>query len=151
MQHLIAVIPDGAAIVSDDGNILYANHLFIEMFGYPPEELLNQPVDMLVPDEFLESHKKHRTEYTKNPEQRGFCRKIPIWGKKKDKSTFRADIFLGPLANGTILTIIRNISYLDTIYYSVNEHIKKDLKVQKQLEDSMAKLSLLEQNNRHDV
>jgi PAS domain-containing protein len=66
-------IPDAVLIVAgtaSGGQILYLNSPATRMFGYERSELINQSIDILVPDRVKERHVVHRREYAQAPELR---------------------------------------------------------------------------------
>ncbi|HET6370183.1 MAG TPA: PAS domain-containing protein, partial [Nitrospiria bacterium] len=49
-RGLLEAAPDAILIVDDNGKIALANSQAEKMFGYTREELLGEPVEILVPD-----------------------------------------------------------------------------------------------------
>jgi PAS domain S-box-containing protein len=89
--------PDAVIAVDQDGKIVLVNVQGEEVFGYSREEMIGQPVEMLMPGAFSRRHKKHLAEYMKDPHVRPMGISLPLYGKRKDGSLFPADINLGPL------------------------------------------------------
>ena len=50
-QRLIEAIPDAVVVYDNQGNFLYANQNFLEIYGWSKEELLGRPVDFVPRDE----------------------------------------------------------------------------------------------------
>jgi PAS domain S-box-containing protein len=112
-QELFGSAPDAIVVVNHAGRILRVNQQVESMFGYGPEELRGQPVEMLLPERFRPRHEAHRTSYVAAPRRRTMGADLELYGRRKDGSEFPVDIMLGPLeANGDIavLGIVRDIT-----------------------------------------
>ncbi|NNL98223.1 MAG: PAS domain S-box protein, partial [Acidimicrobiia bacterium] len=49
-RTLIQSAPGGILISDDSGRIIFANELVEDMFGYGPDELIDEPIEILVPE-----------------------------------------------------------------------------------------------------
>ncbi len=87
----------GIVVVNAKGLILYINKLAEVQFGYMVDELIDQPVDQLVPSNKKGHHHKHRDSYHKNPQPRLMGAGRELEGKRKDGSTFPIEISLSPV------------------------------------------------------
>jgi PAS domain S-box-containing protein len=109
---LLESIPDAIVIIKPTGEIDMANSRAERLFGYAREELLGQPIEMLVPECFRAQHTGHRSRYFADAQAR------PMEGRelvalRKDGSQFPVEISLCPVAvQGEILVTaaIRDIS-----------------------------------------
>lgn len=70
-------------IEADSGVIFHITHSAASIFGYHPEELLSQRIEVLVPEEFKQSHEGWRTNL-KSSETRMMGRGRKVSGIKKD-------------------------------------------------------------------
>jgi len=100
--------------VDEGGRIMLVNAKAEEMFGYGREELLGQSVEMLLPDAFRQAHERHRAEYFSHPRSRPMGIGMDLAGRRKDGSSFPAEVSLshvqeksGPLAIAFITDITR--------------------------------------------
>lgn len=66
------------------------------IFGFAREELLDELVEMLVPDAFRRAHVEHRTRYVKNSHSRPMGVGMELRGRRKDGSEFPIEISLSP-------------------------------------------------------
>ena len=64
---VVESLPDAGVIVSREGVIEFLNAQTEAMFGYERGELVGQPVEILVPDEFRPAHQHHRSEFARRP------------------------------------------------------------------------------------
>ena len=89
--------PDGIVIVNREGHIVQINKQGETMFGYTRDELLNQTIEILVPERFRERHVKHRNGYFAEPRVRAMGACFGLSARRKDGSEFSVDIMLSPL------------------------------------------------------
>lgn len=104
--------PDGIIITNSDGEILLVNQQAEKMFGYRKEELLHQPIEILIPKRFT-THPEHRKKYSANPQTRLMGEGLDLYGLHKGGNQFPVDISLSTMNSeiGTlILSIIRDIT-----------------------------------------
>jgi PAS domain S-box-containing protein len=98
LVKLLSSAPDAIVIARRDGRIVLTNDRVEALFGYPPEELLGRPVEVLVPARFAERHAILREEYFREPNVRlAHVRTGEIIGRKKDGTEFPVDIMLSPI------------------------------------------------------
>jgi PAS domain S-box-containing protein len=99
LQSIIALAAD--AVVSTDGQhrIMLFNAAAEGMFGYSAEEVLGQPLDILLPESAREAHRghlerfRHMTVYSRRMAERG-----RVWGRRKSGELFPADAAISKLA-----------------------------------------------------
>jgi PAS domain S-box-containing protein len=99
-RRLLDAAPDAVVTVGRDGRIRYVNRIAEEMFGYPADELLGQPVDLLVPDALRERHAHFRNGYYSEPHVRQMGSVGELLGRRRDGSVFPAEIRLAPVGTG---------------------------------------------------
>ena len=106
-----------ATIVTDEkGVICLINQSALDLFGYEADELMGQPVEILMPPEHRDRHRGLRGAYNSAPRARPMISGLEIYAIRKDGSIFRAEIALHPIetTDGLIVTsTIREISYAD--------------------------------------
>jgi two-component system, cell cycle sensor histidine kinase and response regulator CckA len=94
---LLEAAPDAMVCVDGDGRIAVANAQAERLFGYAREELIGQPVEMLVPDEARQVHPGHRAGYVANPVPRPMGAGMQLAGRRRDGTTFPAEISLSAI------------------------------------------------------
>ena len=67
------------------------------LFGYDRDELIRQPVEILVPERLRDRHLGHRTGYFVDPKVREMGAGLELWGRRADGSEFPIEISLSPL------------------------------------------------------
>jgi PAS domain S-box-containing protein len=110
---LLEVAPDGIVGISRDGAILLVNAQVEALFGYAREELLGQPVEMLVPERLRAAHGPHRAGYFDDPRTRPMGAGLDLFGRRRDGDEFPAEISLSSIETdrGTVgIAAIRDVS-----------------------------------------
>lgn len=109
-RGLLESAPDGVIIIDGAGLIQIVNRQTELLFGYPRDELLGQPVEVLLPERFRERHVGHRTGYQRDPHTRPMGTGLELFGLRRDGSEFPLEISLSPMTpEGGEALIISNI------------------------------------------
>jgi PAS domain S-box-containing protein len=94
---LLEAAPDAMVCVEGDGRIALVNAQAEWLFGYRREELVGQPVEMLVPEAARGVHPGHRAGYAADPRPRPMGEGLELAGRRRDGSTFPAEISLSAI------------------------------------------------------
>jgi two-component system CheB/CheR fusion protein len=93
--HLLQFSPDALIVVDAQGHILFANATMRALFGYSREQLIGQPIEMLLPERFRLRHGAHIAGFMKDPTNREMAaRTIDLFAQRQDGSEFSAGIRL---------------------------------------------------------
>jgi two-component system cell cycle sensor histidine kinase/response regulator CckA len=112
-RGLLEAAPDAMVCVAGDGRIALVNAQAGRLFGYSRDELVGQSVEMLVPDAARAVHAAQRARYAVDPRPRPMGSGMELAGRRKDGSTFPAEISLSAMDTdeGILVTAaVRDIS-----------------------------------------
>jgi protein-histidine pros-kinase len=97
VRALLESAPDAMVIVGSDGRIVLVNRQAELLFGYERDDLLGQPVEVLVPHRFRRRHGDHRTSYFHTPTVRPMGAGLQLYGLRRDDTQFPVEISLSPI------------------------------------------------------
>ena len=110
---LLEAAPDAIVAVDLDRVIRLVNYQTEVVFGYNRDELIGQPIEILIPERFTASHPEKFEGYVNNPSTRPMGSGLKLSGKRKDGSEFPAEISLSPMESEDgmlIISTIRDVS-----------------------------------------
>jgi two-component system, LuxR family, sensor kinase FixL len=89
--------PNGMVMTDENGRIVLTNRQMEILFGYGRDELIGQPIELLVPKRLRDPHCAHRKRFRgeRRPRMMGVGRELH--GRRKDGSEFPVEIGLSPL------------------------------------------------------
>lgn len=111
--QLLNAAPDPTVMVDSEGAIIYANARVETMLGYTPDELIGQPIEILLPHRVRESHPSHRGNFFKKPRARAMGSNLELYALRKDGVEIPVEISLNLLEteNGKLVSsAIRDMS-----------------------------------------
>lgn len=85
---------EGLVVVQSQGLIDMVNPAFAEMFGYQEQELIGQPIEVLVPDQYRIPHVKMREDFVANPEPGKMVHMRDILGRHRSGKEFYLEVSL---------------------------------------------------------
>lgn len=89
---------EAAVAVDADGRITQANRQLCRLLGYTPEELIGQPIEVLVPDRFRAEHGVHVRRYLADPTPRPYGAGLDLIALRADGAEMAVDVSLSPVA-----------------------------------------------------
>jgi PAS domain S-box-containing protein len=111
-RELLETAPDAIIEVNRDGRIVLFNRATESLFGYGREELLGNPIELLIPAD-LGAHVQDRGNYWSHPQKWPMESGLPLRGQRKDGSQFPVEISLSPFKSDDgfrVTAIIRDIT-----------------------------------------
>lgn len=104
--------PAAMIVVDAKGTIVLANTEALRLFGYEREELLDQPIEQLVPERDRHLHAGLRIQYIAHASTRAMGAGRELRGLRKDGSEFPLEIGLNPVQTSAGARIIAAITDL---------------------------------------
>jgi len=89
--------PTAMVMIDRQGQIVLVNEETEKQFGYHREELVEQPVEILVPERFRSRHPDYRKGFFADPQARRMGEGRDLFGLRKDGSEFPVEIGLRPM------------------------------------------------------
>ncbi|MEU4419255.1 PAS domain S-box protein [Actinoplanes sp. NPDC024001] len=112
-RQLVDAAPDPMVGADRHGRIVFVNGQAERLFGYGRDELIGQPIEVLVPDDLAQAHREMRERYFANAVHRAMGGGEPLRARRKDGVVFPAEISLSGLRTDSGLIVsaaVRDIS-----------------------------------------
>jgi diguanylate cyclase (GGDEF)-like protein/PAS domain S-box-containing protein len=93
-------------VVDSRGAIRLVNQETERLFGYRREELLDRPIELLVPSELEGGHAQHRDQFLAKPEPRPMGKRRDLGARRRDGSVFPAEVGLSPVRTAAGLFVV---------------------------------------------
>lgn len=109
----VEAAPNGMIMVDQQGRITMVNSRVETDFGYTADELIGQPVEILIPARFHQRHHGDRATYLGDPISRPMGTGRDLFAVRKDGSEFPVEVGLNPIhtpAGIEVLAIVVDIS-----------------------------------------
>jgi PAS domain S-box-containing protein len=94
LQALFENASEGMIFTDSMGKIVRVNPAAEKMFGYNPGELVGKEIEVLVPDKFMRSHVRQRTELFHDPKPRPKGSGRELQARRRDGMEFDTEISL---------------------------------------------------------
>lgn len=105
--------PVAIIALDQEGRIRMANHSATRLFGYEREEMLDQTLDLFVPEKYQEIHAGHRSGHFETPQIRVLEEDHGLRGRRSDGSEFPIEVAVNYVPTGEdmlALAFITNIT-----------------------------------------
>lgn len=122
--RMLEVAPDAMILVDGGGTIVVINFGAEQLFGYTRDELVGQPIEVLVPEAAALSHVGRRDHYMSDPTTRHMGSRMNLSGRRKDGSMVPVEIALSPMADADgvfVVAAVRDISERLAAEHSLRE------------------------------
>lgn len=116
-EGILQSAPDALVLINANGRIILANRQAGTIFGYTQDELLGQPIELLVPHRFREKHPSQVAGFFASSSFRPMGAGLALRGLRKDGSEFPAEISLSAIvveSTKLVAASVRDRSLCDT-------------------------------------
>ena len=92
-REVLDMAAEGIISIDEDQRIAVFNAGAENVFGYSPGEVLGKPLDILLPPEKVEVHRRNVRAFGKDPDQsRVMAGRAQLFGRRKDGTLFNAEV-----------------------------------------------------------
>lgn len=99
-RQIIDLAPDAMVIIDSTGRIILNNPRAESLFGYDARSLLQQPLEILLPERFRTQHQTHNRNFFDAPAVRPMGTGLTLSARRRDGSEFPTEV---------------SLSYMDTL------------------------------------
>lgn len=110
---LLDSAPDAVVIVDNEARIHMLNNQTEHWFGYTREQLIGQPIEILVPERARHTHTSYRNHFLAHPSTRPMGANLDLTGRRSDGSEFPMEVSLSPANFGDeiwVTAIVRDVT-----------------------------------------
>jgi PAS domain S-box-containing protein len=102
IARILDILPDAVVVIDQEGVMRLVNQASELLFGYPRQNLLGQPIEMLLPAAMRDRHVEHRRHFFREPRTRPMGSGIgrPLTGLNRNGSEMTLEINLSPIVTG---------------------------------------------------
>lgn len=144
---LSEAVSEGILVVNEEQIIVSANMRTNQMFGYEPDELRGQPLNILIPVSYRKSHQENVAHYYNETERRRLAEGRSLSGLRKNSEEFPIEVGLNPFTlyghtyvMALIIDITERMEREEEIF-ELNKNLEKKIKLRtSELRDSVAEL-----------
>ena len=97
--------PDAMIVIDQSGRVLFVNQQVASLFGYSHEEVVGQPIELLIPQRFHARHVSHRHRYVEATRFRPMGKGLDLFARRKDGTEFPVEISLSPIRDDDTLLV----------------------------------------------
>lgn len=112
-RSLVRSAHDGIVAIDRKGKVILFNEAAVKMFGYSPEEVIGEPLTMLLPEQYITKHIGGVSRFFETGETTLIGKTIEMEGSRRDGQAFPVELSLSAsgVEDSLIVTeIIRDIS-----------------------------------------
>ncbi|WP_404422668.1 response regulator [Nibricoccus sp. IMCC34717] len=109
LKSVLEATPSAIVRINHESKITLVNTLAENMFGYTREEMLGQPIEVLLPDRIRAIHPRFVEQYMQHPEPRSLGGNRELFARRKSGAEFQVEIGLNPIHTSRGLSVIASI------------------------------------------
>ncbi|MFN9372905.1 MAG: PAS domain S-box protein [Planctomycetaceae bacterium] len=93
----VEAAPNAMVLIGRNGRISMVNRQAMVLFGYTREELVGQPIELLIPERFRAQHPTQRDQFFQAPQFRAMGGQRELFGLRKDGTEMPIEVGLSPI------------------------------------------------------
>lgn len=132
LRPLLDAMPDPVLIVEQSGEIAFAGSRLEALLGFNPNELVGQPLDMLLPERSREAHRFQLAGFFRDPSRHDMGVGLSLRCRHKDGAEIPVEVSLSPLMTNNrpmVLCAVRDVTE--------HQQLVKTLAAEKVLSESL--------------
>jgi two-component system, NtrC family, sensor kinase len=141
-RQLTEATQDGIVLADQEGRISLFNPAAERLFGYSAAEVVGQTLEILMPDQFKESHNVGFRRFLATRQPKIIGRPVELEGKRKDGSSFPIEVAL------SVIEIGGNVQFLGSIRDLTERNRIREVLVQN---EKLASIGLLSAGVAHEI
>lgn len=114
LAGILNIAEDAIIVTARDRSIMLFNQGAVKLFGYNPDEVLGQSIDLLLPDRFRADHASHINGFASGSDSaRPMAKGRQVVGLRKDGTEFSAEASISKLTvrdKATFTVIVRDVT-----------------------------------------
>lgn len=114
ISTILAIAADAIISLNDEMRVMLFNDGAAAMFGYTKDEIIGQPMDILIPERFRGAHHGHVADFARSPiAARRMGERQEIFARRKDGSEFPAEASIAKqYINGrpVFMVVVRDVT-----------------------------------------
>ena len=93
----VEAAPSAMVLIGRDGRITMVNRQAVVLFGHTRDEMVGQPIEMLIPERFRAQHPTQRDQFFQAPQFRAMGGQRELFGLRKDGTEVPIEVGLSPI------------------------------------------------------
>ena len=145
MTSMFENATEGIILTGHHGNIVLVNPAAERMFGYAGNEIIGQPVEILIPSQFKPHHQLLREGFHQKPSNRVMGQGRELFGRKKDGTNLPVEVSLSHYKKEDelfVIAFIVDITHRKEIEHNMLEQQKQLQKVSSEIRKLNAELEI---------
>jgi PAS domain S-box-containing protein len=134
-QHQVTALfehaTEGIVLTDEKGKIVLTNPAALHLFEYAREDLLGQPVELLIPGRFQHNHSGYRQGFYQKPGNRAMGHGRDLFARKKDGKEFPVEVSLSYYRQKGVLFVIAFIVDITARKQSEKELLERKTQLEK--------------------
>ena len=145
MTALFENTTEGIILTDQNGRIILANAASEKMFGYDEKEMINKPMEILLPQDIRSKHVKLRQTFYENPQNRSMGSGRDLYAQTKSGDNFPVEVSLSYYYKGNhryVIAFIVDITLRKQIEASMRLQQQQLEQVSNEIRDLNAELEM---------